>query len=35
LPGVYDLSKAKRLLNWSPMYNFDEWFEQETGRSAK
>ena len=24
-PGVYDISKAKRILNWEPLFNFDEW----------
>ena len=24
-PCVYDLSKAKRILNWKPAFNFDEW----------
>jgi nucleoside-diphosphate-sugar epimerase len=26
LPAVYDLSKAKRLLNWEPTHNFDQWW---------
>ena len=24
--GVYDLDKAKNILNWEPKYNYDEWF---------
>lgn len=24
-PCVYDLSKAKRILNWEPAFNFNEW----------
>jgi len=28
LPAVYDLSKAARLLGWSPKFNFDEWFAE-------
>jgi len=24
-PGVYDLSKAHKILNWKPLFNFDEW----------
>ena len=24
-PGVYDLSKAHKILNWEPLFNFDEW----------
>jgi nucleoside-diphosphate-sugar epimerase len=24
-PCVYDLSKAKRILNWEPTFNFDQW----------
>ena len=24
-PCVYDLSKAKRILNWEPSFNFDQW----------
>ena len=25
LSGVYNLNKAKRVLNWEPMQNFDQW----------
>lgn len=28
LTAVYDVSKAKRLLNWAPTFNFEQWFEQ-------
>ena len=24
--GVYDLSKAKKILNWEPSFNFNEWY---------
>ena len=24
-PCVYDISKAKRILNWEPAFNFDQW----------
>ena len=24
--GVYDLDKARNILNWGPKYNYDEWF---------
>lgn len=26
VPAVYDLSKARRLLGWSPKRNFEQWF---------
>jgi nucleoside-diphosphate-sugar epimerase len=29
-PAAYDLSKAKRLLGWSPETSFGSWFEQHT-----
>ena len=28
IAAVYDLSKAQRLLNWKPAYNFEQWFAQ-------
>jgi len=28
LPGVYDLSKARRLLGWQPALNFEQWFAE-------
>ena len=24
-PGIYDLSKALKILKWEPLFNFDEW----------
>jgi len=32
LPGVYDLSKAKRLLGWQPEWNLAEWFAEVSAR---
>ena len=26
-PGVYDLSKAEKILKWKPLFNFDEWMD--------
>jgi len=28
VPAVYDVSKARRLLGWSPQLNFSEWFQR-------
>lgn len=28
LPAVYDLAKAKQILNWEPAYNFEDWFRE-------
>jgi len=25
LPGVYNLNKAKKILDWEPIFNFDQW----------
>ena len=25
LTGVYDLNKAKKILDWEPLLNFDQW----------
>ena len=32
LPGVYDLTTARRLLGWQPAFNFEQWFAQHTSR---
>ena len=29
LPAVYDISKARRLLDWEPRYDFDWWLSQQ------
>ncbi len=31
--GVYDLSKAKKILNWKPSFNFNEWFNYCKGKN--
>lgn len=28
VPAVFDLTKAQRLLNWRPAYNFEQWFAE-------
>jgi nucleoside-diphosphate-sugar epimerase len=32
VPGSYDLTKAQRLLQWQPVYNFEQWFAEQQKR---
>jgi len=32
VPAAYDLSKARRLLGWSPKRNFEQWFAEAKGK---
>ena len=32
LPALYDLSKAKRILDWTPRRNFDQWYAEHGGK---